>query len=620
MTALWRTVRDILPLLPAGSRQFLIMFAVLSGALSILDIVALGLIAMVLGPMVAGTETNLPLLGTISSTEQYRNVLIVVASLIVLKSVLAVVLQWFATRRFARFELDISRQLLTSFFRLPWTERIQRNSTEIVRSTDVGVATTVAGVLIPFAQLSGEACTFIAVFGVLVVAQPVMAGVTMVYFAIVGGILLRWVVRKSVQAGRINRNYSTRSVRLLTEMIQSLKEVTLRGKTDEVMELVLGVRQSSARARANMSFLSVVPRYILEAALIGGFLLAAGVGYLTGGATGAVSAVALFGVAGFRMVPSLTRFQAIMSQTSAAIPFAQTAITDIRAGQAYLDARKQEEANTKTISADATSLDLVDVSFRYPKASRDAVRDVSLRIPFGASVAIVGASGSGKTTLVDMLLGLMEPSAGRIEVGHDPLADVLADWRSRVGYVPQEVSLFDATIAQNVALSWDPATVDERQVSRALEQAQVLDIVRDRELGVHAPIGERGIGLSGGQRQRVGIARALYIEPQVLVLDEATSALDTGTEAAVSDAIAHLRGQVTVIVVAHRLATIRHSDIVCFMRDGELVAHGTFDEVVAAVPDFAYQAQLAGLTGAEPEQGADRSEAGRSDSEKETEA
>ena len=603
MKQLLRTVRDILPLLPSGSRQFLILFAILSGALAILDIAAIGLIAIVLGPMVAKTETSMPLIGTIGQ-DQYVPILIVVASLIVLKSLLAVLLQWFATRRFARFELDISRQLLTSFFRLPWTERIQRNSTEIVRSTDVGVATTVAGVLIPFAQLFGEVCTFTAVFAVLIVAQPAMAAVSIVYFAIVGGILLRWVVRKSVQAGRVNRNFSTRSVRLLAEMIHSLKEVTLRGITDEVTELVLGVRQSSAQARANMSFLSVVPRYILEIALIGGFILAAGVGYLTGGADGAISAVALFGIAGFRMVPSLTRFQAIMSQTSASIPFAQTAIEDIRAGQAYINARELEEANTKPIAAGATSLDLIDVSFRYPKASRDAVSGVSVRIPFGTSVAIVGASGSGKTTLVDMLLGLMEPSAGRIEVGGDPLPAVLADWRSRVGYVPQEVSLFDATVAQNVALSWDPATVDEEQVVRALSQAQVLDIVQDRELGVHASIGERGIGLSGGQRQRVGIARALYTDPQVLVLDEATSALDTGTEAAVSDAIGHLRGQVTVIVVAHRLATIRHSDIVCFMRDGELVAHGTFDEVVAAVPDFAYQAQLAGLTGPGTDQSA----------------
>ena len=599
MKQLWRTLNDLMPLLPTGSRRFLILFAVLSGGLAILDIVALGLMAVVLGPLIAQTSATLPILGEISTPAQFRNILVVVALLIVLKSVLAVALQWVATRRFATFELDISRALLGGFFGLPWTERIQRNSTEIVRSTDVGVATTVAGVLIPSAQLAGEICTFVAVLGVLFVAQPMMALVTIAYFGLVGGVLLRWVVRKSVQAGRVNREYSTRSVRLLTEMIHSLKEITLRGKTDEVKELVLGVRQSSAQARANMSFLTVVPRYILEAALIGGFILAAGVGYLGGGPTGAISAVALFGVAGFRMVPSLTRFQAIMSQTAAALPFAQTAIDDIRKGQEWVTTREDESRNSEPILPDARSLTLDRVTFSYPGASRNAVENVSLEIPFGSSVAIVGASGSGKTTLVDMLLGLMDPSDGAIRVGAQPLTKVLVDWRTRVGYVPQEVSLFDATIAQNVALSWDPASVDEDLVRESLIQAQVLDIVEDRPEGIHAQIGERGIGLSGGQRQRVGIARALYTRPRVLVLDEATSALDTGTEAAVADAISALRGQVTVVVVAHRLATIRHSDIVCFMKQGELLAHGTFDEVVAAVPDFAYQAHLAGLTGPE---------------------
>lgn len=600
MKQLWRTVRELLPLLPPGSRKFLVTFAALSGALAILDIVALGLVALVLGPLVAGTSATLPLFGEISRPEQFRNVLMVVGLLIVSKSFLAIGLQWIATRRFARFELAISRQLLDGFFRLPWTERIQRNSTEIVRSTDVGVATTVAGVLIPFAQLFGELCTFVAVLAVLLVAQPVMAVVAIAYFGIVGGILLRWIVRKSVQAGRVNRSYSTRSVRLLTEMIQSLKEVTLRGKTEEVMEIVLGVRQRSARARANMSFLAVVPRYVLEAALIGGFALAGVVGYLTaGGMTGAVSAAALFGVAGFRVVPSLTRFQAIMSQTAASIPFAQTAIADIRTGQQYVQAQALQEPELRPVPPDARTIELVDVGFRYPAAQLEAVRGVTLSIPLGGSIAIVGASGSGKTTLVDLLLGLLEPTSGTIEIGGAPLSTVLRDWRSRVGYVPQEVSLFDATIAQNVALTWDPEQVDDDQVRRCLARAQVLDIVEGRDKGVHARVGERGIGLSGGQRQRVGIARALYTDPRVLFLDEATSALDTGTEAAVTDAIAHLRGQITVIVVAHRLATIRTSDVVCFMRDGEVVAHGTFDEVVARVPDFAHQAALAGLSGPE---------------------
>ena len=195
------------------------------------------------------------------------------------------------------------------------------------------------------------------------------------------------------------------------------------------------------------------------------------------------------------------------------------------------------------------------------------------------------------------MLGLLEPQSGQILVDQHPLTEVMRDWRLRVGYVPQEVSLFDASVARNVALSWKDDDVDEDRVRRALARAQLLDVIEARPDGIHGTVGERGLSLSGGQRQRLGVARALYNEPLVLVMDEATSALDTSTEAAVTNAIKELQGEVSVIVVAHRLATIRHSNQVCFMRDGQMIARGTFEEVVAAEPDFAAQAALAGLAG-----------------------
>lgn len=240
-------------------------------------------------------------------------------------------------------------------------------------------------------------------------------------------------------------------------------------------------------------------------------------------------------------------------------------------------------------------LRLENVSFTYPGAISEAVRDVSLTVPFGQSLALVGKSGSGKSTLVDIMLGLMQPSSGALFIDDIPMSEALLSWRSRVGYVPQQVALFDSTIANNVALSWNNDEIDEDRVRRALERAQLLSVVEARDGGIWASVGEGGMSLSGGQRQRLGIARALYAEPLVLVMDEATSALDTATEAAVTRAVNALSGEVTVVVVAHRLATIRESDQVCFMRDGAVAAHGTFDEVVVAEPEFAEQAALAGL-------------------------
>lgn len=182
-----------------------------------------------------------------------------------------------------------------------------------------------------------------------------------------------------------------------------------------------------------------------------------------------------------------------------------------------------------------------------------------------------------------------------MSLGDQDLTDVMAAWRGRVGYVPQDVALFDATIAQNVALTWTD-DFDETRVREALRKAQLLDVVEARADGIHGRVGDRGLQLSGGQRQRLGIARALYAEPLVLVLDEATSALDTRTEAAVTASIDALGAEITVISVAHRLSTIRHSDQVWFLREGEVRARGTFAEVIEQEPEFAHQAALAGLT------------------------
>lgn len=596
MLALWRTVRQLLTVLPAGTRRFIITFAVLQSLLAVLDVAAIGLLALVLAPMLTQSSMTLPVVGiTLSEPGDFGWVLLVVGGLIITKSALAILLQWWATRRFARFEQVLGARLLETTFKAPWTERLQRNSTDIIRSTDVGVSSTVAGVLIPFCQLSGEVFTFVAVLAVLLVAQPVLASVTILYFGLVALLLYRVVLQRAVRAGQDNRTYSARAMRLVSEMVHSLKEVTLRDKSQEVADTVLKVRRRASMARANQTFLGAIPRYVLEAGLIGGLALGGVVGYLQDGVPGAFTAIALFGVAGFRLVPSLTRFQTIMGQTGANMPFAQQVLDEIERGREYVDA--ELTGGREPLPDGARTLRLERVTFTYPGGDAPAVKDVTLHLPFGQTLALVGASGSGKSTLVDLILGLLQPDSGQILVEDRPLADVLKAWRSRVGYVPQDVSLFDASVARNVALAWDDDGIDEERVRRALDRAQLLDVIESRPDGIHGKVGERGLNLSGGQRQRLGVARALYTDPLVLVMDEATSALDTSTEAAVTSAIRELSGEVSVIVVAHRLATIRHSEQVCFMRDGELIASGTFEDVVAAQPDFAQQAALAGLTG-----------------------
>lgn len=588
-----KTFRELMAWLPDDARTYFIKYIVVSCLLAVLDIAAIMLLALSLAPMIAGTDINLPVVGTIGQ-DAYVWLIGAVALLILVKSALALGQQWFATRRFASFELEIGRQLFNSYIKAPWTYRLGRNTAQIVRIADVGIANTISGFLLPIVQLPALVVSFVLIVVIIVVAQPLTAVITIVYL---GGImaLLYWVVAsRSVQAGRVSRDYSFKVAALMTEMMQALKEITLRNKAGEVADVVQHNRSFSTRARANMNFLGSLPSFVLNAALVGGFVLVGGLGYLIGGMQEALASVALFAVAGFRLVPSLTGFQSIVTTTTANVPHVQAVIFDLKSSEMYLSVA--ENLGKEPIEGMPRMLELRDVSFGYPgHEDTPALHGIDLSIPFGSSLALVGSSGAGKSTLVDVLLGLLVPQEGTIRLDDRDLNDVLAAWRTRVGYVPQDVSLFDGTIAQNVALAWDDHEIDFDRVRTSLERAQLWDVIEQREGQMRGRIGERGMSLSGGQRQRLGIARALYSDPLVLVLDEATSALDTKTESKVTQAIRSLKGEVTIVSVAHRLSTIRDSDMVCFMQDGTIADRGTFDELVERVPNFAEQAQLAGL-------------------------
>ena len=595
MNSILKVLGPLLKTLPEGSRRFLTGYAAASAALALLDIVALGLVAALLPGLVSGQPMVWPVLGDITEKGLVLPLLIFICLLIVLKGILAVMLLRFATKRFARHEVAIGDRLFAAYLASPWEKRLGRNSAEIVRSVDVGVGITVSGVLMPAMTLFGELGTMVSVVVVLFIAQPLIAIVTMLYLGLVALLLAKVISPRAVAIGRQNREWSNRTAKTLYEALGALKEITLADRGPEVQEQVHGTRTKSALARAGAIQISQIPRYVLETALVVGFALVGGVGLLVGGPAGAVSAIGLFAIAGFRLIPSLTRMQAVQSSVNTSASFARQVVEDIREGDEEM-ARQSKERPQHDLADTPADIVLNDVSFSYPGAQAPALDRISIRIPAGSHVAFVGSSGAGKSTMVDILLGLLEPTAGHIEVGGERLEFVLTSWRKRIGYVPQEVSLFDASVAQNVALAWDESKVDRERVETALRRAQLLDTLLARDGGIDAVVGERGMALSGGQRQRLGIARALYDNPQVLVMDEATSALDTATEAAVTKAINELHGNVTVITVAHRLATIRHADIVFFMRDGEVAAYGTFDDVVARVPDFAEQAALAGLT------------------------
>ena len=586
-----QTLRRLLPYLPADARRFLVGFSMWTALLSGIDVLALMLLALTLTAAITSSPISLPLLGAVSS-DAVPWMILVLSLVVIAKSAINVWLQWIATRRFASYELDIGQRLFASYIRAPWTERLRRNTAQIVQMSDTGIANVVAGFLLPITTLPGMFVTGVGVLLVILIAQPVTAVVAIGYLGTIAALQFLVLGGHTRRAARVARDSALQVAALISGMVASMKEITLRDKADEVEAVVRTTRARTAQARANASFLAVVPRFVFDAAIIGGFVLAGGVAFLVGGIEQAVSAVALFGIAGFRLVPSLTGFQNVVTRTITSGHYVDAVITDIDSAQGYL--RDQEQLGNALLPDTPQKLHLSEVSFTFPQSSTPAVARVNVEIALGTTVGIAGASGAGKSTLVDLLLGLLQPTSGEISLDGLRLNDVLKAWRSQVGYVPQDVTLFDGTVAQNIALSWGD-DVDRDRAEQAARRAQLWPVLTQRSEGLDTRVGERGLSLSGGQRQRLGIARALYTDPLVLVLDEATSALDTKTESDVASAIKELHGDVTVIAVAHRLSTIRDADQILFMRHGEIVACGTFDDVVAENSEFANQARLTGL-------------------------
>jgi ABC-type multidrug transport system fused ATPase/permease subunit len=241
------------------------------------------------------------------------------------------------------------------------------------------------------------------------------------------------------------------------------------------------------------------------------------------------------------------------------------------------------------------SLSVQSVTLTYPGADRPAVNNVMFEVVQGASVALVGSTGSGKSTLADIILGVLEPEEGRVLIGGFAPGDVTRRWPGSVTYVPQDIAVVDGTVRDNVALGLTPEMTYDERVWEALDRAQLSSLLRGSRQGLDTLVGEHGVRLSGGQKQRLGLARALYSRPTLLVLDEATSALDAETELAVSDALTALEGAVTTVTIAHRLATVRHCDLVIYLEHGRVVASGTFAEVREASQSFDRQARLLGL-------------------------
>jgi ABC-type multidrug transport system fused ATPase/permease subunit len=533
---------------------------------------------------------------SLNGSDRYRVafiLLVITAALFVARSLLSVLGLWLSLGSVYAAEADLMHQLLIGHARAPQLMRLERNSAETLRTVLSSVDPVMLGVVFSSVSLVANMAVALAVALGLFLSSPLVAVTATVYFALVA---LTWV--RVVRNGLARRGLLVQELRkerylLVLQGIAAAKELQLRGRAVFYAEgAVSRTRGINAAMRvANVASGSL--RYILETSLVVGAMLVVASAGLTGGRSAVLPAVGLVLAGAFRLLPALNQILYLSNQ----VQFNGPAIGIV---QEELDSFGSYAGETRGAELVAPlrfqrELRLESVGFQYPTRSEPALHDVSLTVRPGESVGIVGPTGSGKSTLLDVVLGVLQPHAGSITVDGVPLADRREEWQRSIGYVPQDVYLADDSVRANVALGWYGAEIDDERVVEAVGLAGLEDVVSALPDGLETVLGERGVRLSGGQRQRVGLARALYTRPTVLVLDEATSNLDQATERRIVETLATLRGGVTMVVVTHRTASVRHCDRLVYLERGRIRTMGTFDEVRVAVPEFDEPAQSARL-------------------------
>lgn len=582
------------------TKQKLGLAALGSVLVSLFDTLAITLVFPLVN-LATGAGTDDGAVGLVSDAlgSPDRDTLLVVLTvgvvvLFILKDLGSLAFSWWMSGFVLSERVRTSARILRHFLTAPYTEVSQRSSAELLRAMDYSVMQvfnyTVNGLMYSVTN----AIAIIAIATALIVVSPLPMLAAIVYFGIAALVFLRFVKPRATAAGVVMVDASLAGWRTAFAALGGIKELNVRGSQEHFVERYEAAQLRGARAGRVSSFLGALPRYMLEILFIIAIGLVLLVGVLTGaGASsgGTLGLLAVFVAAGFRILPAVTGLLGSASNIKVGAPSLDLVHREVIAARARAVA---PEASTQALAFHDV-LRVEDLGFTYPDTARPVLTAVGFDVPCGTSVAFVGGSGAGKTTLVDLLLGLHEPTTGRITVDGVDVADHRRAWQRNIGYVAQEVYVLDATLGENIAFDQDPDDIDHGLLAQVVEQAQLADLVADLPRGLDTEVGEKGARLSGGQRQRIGIARALYRRPRLLVLDEATSALDNETEHRISETIAALHGEVTVVVVAHRLSTVRGADQIVFLADGRVQSRGTFEELRVADADFARLVELGSL-------------------------
>lgn len=606
-------IRQSLALLSRRDRLVFGLITVAQMALSVLDLLGVLLIGVVSVVSVASVSGN-PLPGQVQGVVELLGLsgadpVTVAAWLIgsaglalILKSALSAVLSRSTLRFLATRQAALSARLTALFLERQLLDIQARTSQDAAFGLTVGVQAATVGIL-------GSTSAALADIGLLTllglgltVIDPLVTVYAVVFFGALGLILQRSLAGRATRLGRESADVDIESYTAIQQAIASYREITVAGRRALYVQRIQRLRWRSAEIGAGFQFLGLIPKYVFEAALVVGAFGLAISQFLTKDITAAVGIVAVFLIAGARVMPALMRLQVTsltIRQSEAAAQRATSLAVDLESGDHASPVNGNRSAQITASPLQhldfQPTIEVRDVWLTYPGMSAPAVAGVDFEVGAGQSIALVGSTGAGKSSVADLVLGLVKPDSGQVRIGGIEPPEAIERWPGGLAYVPQEVTLISGSIRENVGIGLPSELIDDELAWEALSRAHLADFLRDGRDGLDTYVGEFGMRLSGGQRQRLGIARALYTRPHLLVLDEATSALDAETEDAIGQTMRELEGRVTTLTIAHRLATVRRCDLVVFLEAGRMVASGNFDQVRTQSKAFDRQARLLGL-------------------------
>jgi len=481
-------------------------------------------------------------------------------------------------------EYSISKRLIECYLHQPYIWFLNKNSSDLGKVILSDVNQVVNQILIPMINVITQSIVALAILSLLILVNPILAFFAGLILILSYVIIFYFVKNILSQFGSTRLQANSERFLIISEAFSATKEVKVGGLEQNYINRFSKPAQIYAKNQSFAYAIGQTPRYFLEGIAFGGLIILVLALIMLGGSFDKiVPIIALYAFAGYRLMPALQQIYASSTQ----LRFSQPALDSLNKDLLNLQYSKQTSDNINIISI-TKSFVLNNISFSYPNSKKKSLKNISLTIPAFAKAGIIGTTGSGKTTLVDLILGLLDPTQGTLSVdGNEIKNHNKRSWQKSIGYVPQQIYLSDSSIANNIAFGIDIKNVDQQSVEKAAKIANLHEfIINELPQGYNTIIGERGVRLSGGQRQRIGIARALYHNPKIFILDEATNALDNITEQAIMDAINNLGKKITIILITHRLKTIKNFDTIFFMEKGSIIKQGNYNELLKNCEPF----------------------------------